>query len=55
MLQFAFEQDGTDLQMYIHECMAPTMEAAVKTKGHHCHRKEIRRSQVGCDLHWCYY
>ena len=54
MLQFAFEQGGTDLQVYIHEWLQER-EAAVKTKGHHCHRKEITSSQVGCDLHWCYY
>ena len=27
--------------------VAPTMEVAVKTKGHHCHSKEITSSQVG--------
>ena len=35
MLQFAFEQGGTDIQMYIHEWLQQWTEAAVKTKGHH--------------------
>ena len=38
---------GLDRSSDVYSWVAPTVEAAVKTKGHHCHRKEITSSQLG--------
>ena len=54
MLQFAFEQGGTDLQMYIYEELQQWRQLW-KLKDIIATRKRSQVQRLVCDLHWCYY